>query len=167
MSDSEETFGPALPPGFQKTPTPSSTKEGYSSSAKIIGSALASASKIPNVDSETEDSDLSSSDSETEPQHSKVIGPARPEGHLLGPALQHEVQDEGSIGPALPPGFVQSRDHSSDTEEGIGPVPPVPGQQGQGLSAAEEFEERARKMKYKLIHGVKIKLFIKSIFFLN
>ena len=161
MSDGdEEAYGPALPPGFQRTSGHSTTSENDSTPVKVVGPVLPAASAGVVGDSETEDSDSSSSDSETEQQHSKVIGPAKCKDFQM---TSGEIS-EPTIGPVLPGELLQQKHDDGVDEEGFGPVPPPAGQQCQEVSAAEEFEERARKMKYKLIHGVSM-LCVKYVVF--
>jgi hypothetical protein len=148
MSDSE-MIGPPLPPHL----LPAKHKQSADTRPQVSRPTSSPECSWLNQSSGTSDSDLSSSESESERKTSNIIGPMMSREHKTLKEDHASTSDE-LIGPELPPGFRKSTtpDHS-DSDDGYGPRPPVPGQD-RVVTVAEQLEERAQKMKYRLIHGV-------------
>ncbi|KAG8137708.1 hypothetical protein E2320_004944, partial [Naja naja] len=143
--------GPALPPGFkgnsgnsddeQKRLSTQMTKETESDSEEDIGSGPVSRKRRG---SQEEDED-------------GFFGPALPPGFKK----QEESPERPIIGPALPPGFKkQSEDaeekrgnksQASDSEEGEVIFGPMPAKGSVEFNPGAEIEDRARRMKEKLL----------------
>ncbi|KAI0233946.1 GPALPP motifs-containing protein 1 [Lamellibrachia satsuma] len=182
MADSNDDLppiGPALPPGFQTKHHSNSSNIASKRVAKspavdrIIGPALPPGFlHLSHSDNDSDDNDITPHTSldtkyasgaltldpalppgfRTNPEN------ATPEKHVLGPTLPPDVScklphaersaSAEDIGPVLPPGF---RNELAFDDDIIGPLPPSSDQQSE-YSAAAEFEERALRMREKLLN---------------
>ena len=84
-----------------------------------------------------------------------MLGPMLPPNiaHKLSLQIEHSLSAEAS-GPVLPPGISSEPTFDDDDDDDvIGPLPPSGDQQCE-YSAAKEFEERALRMRDKLLNIV-------------
>ncbi|XP_078693976.1 GPALPP motifs-containing protein 1-like [Branchiostoma floridae x Branchiostoma belcheri] len=150
-----DVFGPAMPPGFQRSPP-----KPHQSNA-VIGPALPPgfASHQGSSDDDDDDDDRAGQRSE---DRQEFCGPALPPGFKRSSSPE-PCPSRSVIGPALPPGFSRSEGDDlqaaaamsagyddDDDDEMIGPMLPPSGEEDAGISVAEQFEKRAQAMKDKL-----------------
>lgn len=171
-----------MPPGFQSKHSSSSdtTSKNVSSASDktVIGPTLPPGFLPPShFDSDSDGSDITphTSHSSEDAPGSHALGPvlppgfrtnpenAIPEKRVLGPELPPDFARKPSSqakqsmsaeasGPVLPPGFSDELTFVDD-DDVIGPLPPSGDQQSE-YSAAKEFEERALRMRDKLLNIV-------------
>lgn len=151
MSDSDDAYGPPLPPGFsgQNVET-SSEDESYgpalpgNGANKTDNKAVSQPTIGPVLPPHLVKTDTRT-DSEESDQEDRSIGPALPP-HLSSGRNSEQTKSSRVYGPVMP----RQQDDDDDDEEGM--VGPSISMQtsGQSSSALEDFESRAQKMRDKL-----------------